>query len=134
VTYLCCTGNGTWELVSQPRDSNVVTDKWVFTHKLHADGSFDRYKARWVLRSFTQHPGVDYDETFNLVVKPATVHTVLATAVSRDWLVQQLDVKNAFLHGTLSETVFCSQLTGFTDPAHPGLVYLLHRSLSPCID
>jgi hypothetical protein len=54
---------------------------------------------------------------------------VLATAVSRDWHIQQLDVKNAFLHGTLSETVFCCQPTGFVDPAHPDLVCHLCKSL-----
>jgi hypothetical protein len=62
-------------------------------HKLRADGTLDRYKARWVLRGFTQCSGVDYDETFSPVVKLATVHTVLVTAVSRDWLIQHLDVK-----------------------------------------
>jgi hypothetical protein len=41
--------NRTWELVPRPRGSNVVTDKWVFTHKFLSDGTFDRYKARWVL-------------------------------------------------------------------------------------
>jgi hypothetical protein len=76
-----------------------------------------------------QRPGVDYDETFSPVVKPATVRTVLATAVSRDWPIQQLDVKNAFLHGTLSETVFYCQPTGFADPAHPDLVCRLRKSL-----
>jgi hypothetical protein len=74
-------------------------------YKFHADGSFDRYKARWVLHGFTQRPGVDYDETFSPVVKPATVRTVLTLAHSRDWPIHQLDVKNAFLHGTLSETM-----------------------------
>jgi hypothetical protein len=43
----------TWKFVSWPCGSNVITGKWVFTHKLRADGSFDRYKARWVLRGFT---------------------------------------------------------------------------------
>jgi hypothetical protein len=43
--------------------------------------------------------------------------------------VLQLDVKNVFLHGTLSETVYCSQPVGFVDPAHPQLVYRLNRSL-----
>jgi hypothetical protein len=57
--YRALMSNGTWELVSLPRGSNVVTEEWVFTHKLRADGSFDRYKARWVLRGFTQRPGVD---------------------------------------------------------------------------
>jgi hypothetical protein len=121
--------NGTWELVSRPHGSNVITDKWVFTHKLHTDESFDHYMARWVLRGFTQRPGVNYDETFSSVVKPATVRTVLAITVSRDWQVQQLDVKNAFLHGTLSETVFYSQPIGFADPTHPDLVCRPHKSL-----
>jgi hypothetical protein len=38
-------------------------------------------------------------------------------------------VKNAFLHSTLSETVFYCQPTGFTDPAHPDLVCRLRKSL-----
>jgi hypothetical protein len=101
----------------------------VFTHKLCAVGTLDRYKARWILWSFTQRTGVDYDETFSPIVKLATVHMVLATAVSHDWPIQQLDVKNDFLHGTLSETVFCCQPMGFTDPAHPDLVCRLRKSL-----
>jgi hypothetical protein len=76
--------NETWELVSWSRGSNVVTSKWVFTHKLRVDRSFDLCKARWVLRGFIQRPEVDYNETFSPVVKPATVRTVFAIAVSRD--------------------------------------------------
>jgi hypothetical protein len=102
---------------------------WVFTHKLHANGAFDHYKARWVLRGFTQCTEVDYDETFSPVVKSATVRMMLTTGVSRDWPIQQLDVKNAFLHGTLSKTVFCCWPMGFTDPAHPDLVYHLRKFL-----
>jgi hypothetical protein len=62
-------------------------------------------------------------------VKPATIRTVLVTVVSRNWHIQQLDVKNVFLHGTLTETVFCYQPTGFADPANPDLVCHLHKSL-----
>jgi hypothetical protein len=91
--YEALISNETWELVLRPQGSNVVTDKWVFMHKLCADGTLDRYKARWVLRGFTQRPRVEYDETFNPIVKPTTVRTVLTTAVSRDWPIQQLDVK-----------------------------------------
>ncbi|KAG8076100.1 hypothetical protein GUJ93_ZPchr0006g44468 [Zizania palustris] len=98
--------NNTWDLVPRPLGANIVTGKWIFRHKYQADGSLDRYKARWVLRGFTQRPGVDYDETFSPVVKPATVRTVLSLALSQQWPIHQLDVKNAFLHGTLSETVY----------------------------
>jgi hypothetical protein len=121
--------NGTWDLVPRPQGSNVVTGKWVFMHKFRADGTFDRYKARWFRRGFTQRPGVDYDETFSPVVKPATMRTVLATAVNHNWPIQQLDVKNAFLHHTLTETVYCCQPIGFTDPAHLDLVCHLCKSL-----
>jgi hypothetical protein len=121
--------NHTWDLVLRPPRSNVVTGKWVFKHKFKADGSLERYKARWVLRGFTQRPGIDYDETFSPVVKPATVRTVLSLAVSRSWPVHQLDVKNAFLHGTLSETVYCAQPAGFEDTSRPDFVCRLNRSL-----
>jgi hypothetical protein len=62
-------------------------------------------------------------------VKPATVRTVLALVASHAWPIQWLDVKNVFLHDTLSETVFCSQPTSFTNPAKPDLVCRLNKSL-----
>jgi hypothetical protein len=127
--YATLLANHTWDLVPCPPGTNVVTGKWLFRHKLTSDGSLDRYKACWVLRSFTQRLGVDYDETFSLVVKFATVRVVLSLALSHDWVIHQLDVKNAFLHGTLTETVYCGQPTSFVDADRPDLVYRLNRSL-----
>jgi len=57
------------------------------------------------------------------------VHTVLSLALSRNWPIHQLDVKNAFLHGHLSETVYSVQPTAFEDPVHPSFVCRLNRSL-----
>jgi hypothetical protein len=85
--------NSTWELVPRPVDSNAITSKWIIKHKFNSDGALKWYKDRWVLHGFTQRPGVDYDETFSLMVKPATVCMVLSLAVSRSWPVHQLDVK-----------------------------------------
>jgi hypothetical protein len=110
--------NHTCDLVPSPPGTNVVTGKWIFKLKLHADGSLERYKARYVLRGFTQRPGVDYDETFSPVVKPATIRTVLTLALSRNWPVHQLDVTDAFLHGTLDGD-------GLLHPAPLGLSTLL---------
>lgn len=121
--------NDTWDLIPRPSRANVVIVKWVFKHKFKADGSLERYKARWVLRGFTQRPGVDLAETFSLVVKPATVWTVLSLALSRHWPIHQLDVKNAFLHCTLSEMVYCAQPSGFEDSAPLDFVCRLNRSL-----
>lgn len=77
--------NHTWCLIPRPPRANIVTSKWVFKHKLHPDGSLKRYKARWVVGGFTQRPGVNFGETFTPVVKPATIHTVLALVAGHRW-------------------------------------------------
>jgi hypothetical protein len=89
-----------------------------FSPQADLEWPLDRYKARWVLRVFTQRPEVDYDKNFIPVVKFATVRAVLALALSRDWAVHQLNVKNSFLHDTLAEIVYCSQTTSFVNTAH----------------
>ena len=98
----------------------MATGKWIWTHKRRADGTLDRYKTRWVLRGFTQRPGVDYDEIFSPVVKPAIVRTVLSLALSRSWPVHQLDVKNAFLHGTVRDSILlsASRICGLQSSGH----------------
>ena len=83
--YQALIDNDTWLLVPRPPGANVVTGKWIYKHKFHSDGTLARHKARWVVRSFTQHHGIDYDETFSPVVKPATIRVVLSIAASRSW-------------------------------------------------
>ena len=121
--------NKTWELVPRPPRANVISGKWVFRHKLRPDGTLDRYKARWVVRGFHQRQGIDYDQTFSPVVKPATIRVVLHLATSRKWPVHQLDVKNAFLHGELQELVYAEQPRGFIDDTRPEHVCRLVKSL-----
>jgi hypothetical protein len=121
--------NHTWDLVPRLPGANIVTSKWIFKHKFNVDGSLERYKVRWVLRGFTQRPGIEFDEMFSPVVKPATVWTILSLALSSNWPIHQLDVKNVFLHKTLSETVYCSQPSDFEDSASPQHVCRLNKSL-----
>lgn len=121
--------NDTWSLVPCPAGVNIVTEKWIFRHKHHPDGTLARYKARWVVRGFTQQAGVDYSETFNPIIKQATIRVILSLAASHSWPMHQLDVKNAFLHGDLQETVYCQQPSGFADPKFPHHVCRLNKSL-----
>jgi hypothetical protein len=83
--YRALLGNDTWDLMRPPQNTNIISGKWVFRHKLKPDGSLNRYKARWVLHGFSQEQGVDFDETFSLVVKPATVRIILSIVLSLKW-------------------------------------------------
>ncbi|GJT53246.1 ribonuclease H-like domain-containing protein [Tanacetum coccineum] len=121
--------NGAWVFVPRLANVNVVHFMWLFKHKFNADGSLSRYKARLVANGRSQQQGIDCDETFSPVVKPATIRTVLSLVVSRNWPIHQLDVKNAFLHGNLSEIVYMHQPPGFVDPNKPDYVCHLQRSL-----
>jgi hypothetical protein len=95
----------------------ILFDVYGFSDiKKNSDGSFERYKARLVGDGRSQVAGVDCDETFSPVVKPATIRTVLTIALSKSWPIHQLDVQNAFLHGDLHETVYMHQPLGFRDP------------------
>nr|GEV36338.1 retrovirus-related Pol polyprotein from transposon TNT 1-94 [Tanacetum cinerariifolium] len=69
--YNALVKNSTWLLVAKPTGVNMVCSMWLFKHKLHADGTLSRYKARLVTNGSSQQLGVDFDETFSLVVKPA---------------------------------------------------------------
>nr|GEW39171.1 ribonuclease H-like domain-containing protein [Tanacetum cinerariifolium] len=108
---------------------NVFRSMWLFKHKFNADGSLSRYKARLVANGRSQQQGIDCDEIFSLMVIPATIRTVLSLAVSREWPVHQLDLKNAFLYGHLYETVYMHEPPGFVDRNKPNYVCHLHRSL-----
>ncbi|KAJ9545471.1 hypothetical protein OSB04_025178 [Centaurea solstitialis] len=116
--------NDTWELVPRPLDVNIIRCMWIFTHKLKSNGSLERYKAR-----LSQQVGVDCTDMFSPVVKPAIIRMVLSLALSKKWDVHQLDVNNAFLHGTLQETVYIHQPPGFRDDNFLNHVCRLKRSL-----
>nr|GEX79460.1 ribonuclease H-like domain-containing protein [Tanacetum cinerariifolium] len=127
--YKALIDNNNWVLVPRPPNVNIIRSMWLYKYKYNANGSLNRYKARLVANRRSQQQGVDCDETFSHVVKPATIRTVLSLAVSREWHIHQLDVKNAFLHGHLTETVYMHQPPGFTDSAYSDYVCLLQKSL-----
>ena len=95
----------TWELTIAPDNANVIPCRWVFRRKRNAEGEIVRYKARLVAKGFRQQFGVDYTDTFAPTVRPATLRILLALAAAHgdDIIIEQADVKNAYLNAWMHD-------------------------------
>lgn len=102
-----------WTLVDLPQGVKPIGLKWIFKIKRNSDGSINKYKARLVAKGYVQQYGVDYDEVFAPVARIETIRLLISLAASHGWEIHHLDVKTAFLHGELKETVYVNQPEGF---------------------
>ncbi|MCO5583443.1 hypothetical protein L7F22_037354 [Adiantum nelumboides] len=82
-------GIETWELAPLPKSKKPIGYRWVYKIKHNSDGSVNRYKARLVAKGYAQTYGIDYEETFVLVAKMATVRAVVVVATAKGWILHQ---------------------------------------------
>ncbi|SPC65344.1 uncharacterized protein UHOD_11058 [Ustilago sp. UG-2017b] len=118
---------GTWETTDLPRGMNTVDTRWVLKIKTDANLVPTKYKARLVARGFTQREGLDYTEIFAPVAPIQAIRGVLAIAAVRDWEVDSIDVKQAYLNSSLHHDVYLKPPVGTRVP--PGKVLKLIKGL-----
>ncbi|GJZ30599.1 retrovirus-related pol polyprotein from transposon TNT 1-94 [Tanacetum coccineum] len=88
-----------------------------------------RNKTRLVVRGNRQEEGIDFEESFAPVARMEAIRIFLGYATHKSFTVFQMDVKTAFMHGTLKEDVYVCQPKGFIDADHPRHVYKLKKAL-----
>ncbi|KAD3337124.1 hypothetical protein E3N88_32644 [Mikania micrantha] len=118
-----------WTLCPLPDGKYPIGTRWVFRNKTDDRGIIIKNKARLVVQGYCQEEGIDYDETFAPVARLEAIRLFLAFAISHNIKVYQMDIKSAFLYGTIKEEVYVCQPPGFDDVHHPDWVYKLDKAL-----
>nr|GEU95070.1 hypothetical protein [Tanacetum cinerariifolium] len=118
-----------WELVPSPNGIKPLTLKWLFKNKHDKENTVIRNKTRLVVRIYRQEEGINFEESFAPVARMEAIRIFLAYVAHKGFTMYQMDVKTAFLHGSLKEDVYVCQPEGFIDADHPSLVYKVKKAL-----
>ncbi|CAI7884368.1 unnamed protein product [Closterium sp. NIES-54] len=119
----------TWKIVpiGVAQNKTILTGKWVFRVKTKADGTIDKFKARWVVRGFDQEHGRDFTETFAPVSRHTSLWILLAVAAMKKKKLRQIDVANAFLYAPVDAKIYVKLPHG--SYGEPNQVCQLQKSL-----
>nr|GFA04640.1 retrovirus-related Pol polyprotein from transposon TNT 1-94 [Tanacetum cinerariifolium] len=116
-------------LVPTPDNISPLTLKWLFKNKHDEEQTIIRNKSRLVMRGYRQEEGIDFEESFALIARIEAIRIFLAYVAHKSFTVFQMDVKTAFLYGSLKEDVYVCQPEGFIDADHPSHVYKPKKAL-----
>ncbi|GJX46534.1 putative ribonuclease H-like domain-containing protein [Tanacetum coccineum] len=116
---------------TQTRRMTKISEELAMVYKNKKDrrGIVVRNKARLVIQGYTQEEGIDYDEVSARVTRIEAIRLFLAYASFMGFIVYQMDMKSAFLYGTIEEEVYVCQPPGFEDPQFPDKVYKVEKAL-----
>nr|GEX90901.1 hypothetical protein [Tanacetum cinerariifolium] len=118
-----------WTLVDCPKGVRPIGTKWVLKNKKDERGIVIRNKVRLVAQGHIQEERIDYDEVFAPVARIEAIRLFLAYASFMGFTVYQMDVKSAFLYGTIDEEVYVIQPPGFQDLEFPARVYKVEKAM-----
>lgn len=127
--YKTLIDRNTWELTSLPADRKPIRCKWVFAVKSTPAGLIEKFKARLVVKGFSQRPGIDFNETFSPVAHAESQRLILAIAVQFNLHLRQADIVSAFLNGDLDKSIYMTQPEGFTERNAEEFVCRLNKGL-----
>jgi transposase InsO family protein len=121
----------TWELQDLPPGRKAIACRWVFNVKpsLNGDGFVRKFKARLVVKGFSQRAGIDYNETFSPVAHQESFRIILALAAQHGLFLRQIDVVGAFLNGQIEDEIFMNQPEGFIMEGNERQVCKLKKAL-----
>ena len=86
-----------WKVVPKPEGKSVVSSKWIYKIKDAADGSIEKYKARFVAHGFSQKEAINYEDIFYPVERYTSIRTIMALAAKTEWKLHQMDVKRTMV-------------------------------------
>jgi hypothetical protein len=118
--------NQIWYLVQFLGEKKVLQNKWAYKLK-EEEGCKKRYKARLVVKGFSQKKGIEFDEIFSPIVKMNSIRTILSLVVVEYLHLEWLDVKTTFLHGDLEEEIYMQQPQGYQGKGKKNLVCMFKK-------
>jgi len=107
-----------------PKGQRILTSRTLFKIKYNEAGEVIRHKARLVVRGFLQQHGIDFTDTYAPTIRYVSLRIVQAIATALSYRVNQIDISNAFLYGTIKEPVFMEQPEGMEDEKYPRSLYV----------
>ncbi|GJR39517.1 putative ribonuclease H-like domain-containing protein [Tanacetum coccineum] len=117
------------QILGDPTSAVQTWSKEELLNKKDEKGVVVRNKARLVAQGYRQEDGIDYDVVFAPIARIEAIRIFLAFASYIGFIVYPMDVKSAFLYGTIDEEVYVSQPPGFVDPKFPKKVYKVVKAL-----
>jgi hypothetical protein len=103
-------------IVQIPEGVMPVGYKWVFVRKRNEKNKIIRYKARLVAQGFSQRPGIDYEETYSLVMDTITFRFLISLIVTENLDMRLMDVVTTYLYGSLDNDIYMKIPKGYKLP------------------
>jgi len=119
---------GVYTLVKLPEGKTAISTRWVTKIKLDENNDPCKWKARFVVRGFSQIPGVDFDLTQSPVASWKSIRMIMSITAREDHELFQFDYDTAFLNANLTEDIYVEQPEGY-HVGGPEMVWKLNKAL-----